>query len=142
MDFNKQVDDLQDRVEQLRTTVRAAADENHEQLTQRIDAAQAATTLALSEAKQDLSAAGDKTKSQWEKARADAQSRVAALKARAQRRANQIDADFAASDADWAAAEAYSAIDNADWAVENARLAILDAIDARVYADERAAAVV
>ena len=109
MDFNKQVDDLQGRVEQLRTTVRAAAEE---------------------------------AQGQWEQMRADAQSRVAALKAKAERRANQIDADFAASDADWAAADAYTAIDNAEWAVENARLAILDAIDARAYADERAAAVV
>ena len=54
----------------------------------------------------------------------------------------RVDADFAATDADWAEADAYSAIDNADWAVENARVAILDAIDARVYADEKAAALV
>jgi hypothetical protein len=54
MDFNKQVDDLQARVEQLRTTVRAAADDNHEQLTQRIDKAQADTTRALTEAKQNM----------------------------------------------------------------------------------------
>ncbi len=53
-----------------------------------------------------------------------------------------MDADFAASDADWAEADAYAAIDYADWAVENARVAILDAIDARITADEKAAALV
>ena len=100
MDFNEQIDDLQGRVEQLRSTVSAAADENHEQLTQRIDAAQAETTQALSEAKQDASAAADKAKSQWEQMLADAQARVAELKAKAERRADQIDADLAASEAD------------------------------------------
>jgi hypothetical protein len=47
---------------------------------------------------------------------------------------------MAASDADWAEADAYDAIDYASWAVDNARLAVLDAIDARIYAGERAAA--
>ena len=142
MDFNKQIDDLQGRVEQLRSTVSAAADENHEQLTQRIDAAQAETTQALSEAKQDVSAAADEAQDKWEQMLADAQARVAELKANVQRRADQIDANLADTEADAAAADAYSAINYADWAVENARLAILDAIDARAYADERAAAVV
>jgi AAA ATPase domain len=50
----------------------------------------------------------------------------------------EVDAAFAVSDADIAEADAYAALDNADWAVENARVAILDAIDARVYANEKA----
>jgi hypothetical protein len=41
-----------------------------------------------------------------------------------------------------AEADAYAAIDYADWAVENAQVAILDAIDARVSADEKATALV
>ena len=41
-----------------------------------------------------------------------------------------------------AEADAYAAIDYADWAVENARVAILDAIDARIYADDKAALLV
>jgi hypothetical protein len=39
-----------------------------------------------------------------------------------------------ASTADWA--EDVTAIDYASWTVDNARLAVLDAIDARAYADE------
>jgi hypothetical protein len=131
MDFDKQLDDLEARVKGLKTSVSAAANENHEQLKQRIDQAQAETERALSEANQDANAAAQQVQSQWEQARADARSRVAALKAKAKRRADQVDADFAATDADWALADAYAAIDYADWAVENARLAILDAIDAR-----------
>ena len=52
------------------------------------------------------------------------EARLAELKAKAQRRADQVDAGFAAGDANMAEADAY------------------DAIDARVYADERAAALV
>jgi hypothetical protein len=54
-------------------------------------------------------------------------------------RADALDARIASTEADAAKADAYSAIDFADWAVENARLAMLDAIDARVYADSLAA---
>ena len=142
MDFNKQLDDLEGRVEQLKASVAAAAKENHEQLTQRIDRAHADTDRALAQAKQQTSAAADKAQSSWEQTRSDAQARLAELKAKAQQRADQVDADFAGSDADGAEADAYTAIDFADWAVENARLAILDAIDARVYADEKEAALV
>ncbi len=51
-----------------------------------------------------------------------------------------MDAEAAANDADWAEDEAASAIDYAEWTVDNTRLAVLDAIDARAYADERARA--
>jgi hypothetical protein len=44
------------------------------------------------------------------------------------------DSDTAA----WAEDDAAAAIDYASWTVDNARLAVLDAIDARVYADELA----
>ena len=53
-----------------------------------------------------------------------------------------MDADFATSDADLAEADALDAIDFADWAVENARLAILDAINSRITANEKAATLV
>jgi hypothetical protein len=52
----------------------------------------------------------------------------------------QVDARVAATDADWAEADASDAIDHAASAVDNARLALLSAIDARAYADERAVA--
>src|SRR6266545_2456376 len=55
--------------------------------------------------------------------------------------AKQQAAKAAASDADRAEGDAADAIDYAEWTVDNARLAVLDAIDARAYADERAKAV-
>jgi hypothetical protein len=54
------------------------------------------------------------------------------------RRAGRLDAKVAAGQADGAEDDAADAIDFAAWTVDNARLAVLDAIDARVYADELA----
>jgi hypothetical protein len=142
MDFNKQLDDLENRVGQLKSSVAAAAKENHAQLKQRIDQAQADTDRTLAEAQQQATAAAGRAQSSWEQTRSDAKARLDQFKAKAKRRADQVDADLDASDADWAEADAYDAIDYADWAVENARVAILDAIDARVRADEKAAALV
>jgi chromosome segregation ATPase len=146
MNVNKQLDDLEHRVEQLKASVAAAAEETHEQLKQRIDQAQADTERALvvatAVANQQANAAATEAQSSWEQTRSDAKARLDEFKAKAQRRADRVDANFAASDADLAEADAYAAIDAADWAVESARLAILDAIDARVYADEKAAALV
>ena len=142
MDFNKQLDELEARVEQLKTSVAAAAKENHEQVKQRLDQAQADTDKALAEAKQHASAAADNAQASWEQTRSDAQARLAAIKVKAQHRADAVDADFAANDADLAEADAFAALDYAGWAVENARVAVLDAIDARVYADDKAAALV
>src|SRR6476620_11480093 len=110
MDFNDRIDDLQERVTAVKTSVNAAAHETHQQLSQRIDAAHADADRALSQAKQEAGAAADRTQDSWEQARADAQARMAVLKAKAQRRADQVDADFAASDADLAEADASDAI--------------------------------
>ena len=121
----------------------AAAKENHEQLKKRIDQAQADTDRTLAEAKQQASAAAEQGRSRRGSRRAPTRRPASTrFKAKAQHRADQVDADFAASDADLAEADAYAAIDYADWAVENARVAILDAIDARVTADEKSAALV
>jgi hypothetical protein len=53
-------------------------------------------------------------------------------------RTRELDAKDAAREADWAEAEAAYALDYAEWAVNNAQLTMLDAIDARAYADELA----
>ncbi len=70
--------------------------------------------------------------------KADAAARTDNLQAKMERQADQVDAKLAASQADGAESDAADAIDFAAWTVDNARLAVLDAIDARAYADERA----
>ena len=73
--------------------------------------------------------------------KADAAVRVAQAKHDIDHRGDQFDADVAASDASMAEDDAAAAIDFAEWAVENARVAILDAIDSRVYATQKEAAI-
>jgi ElaB/YqjD/DUF883 family membrane-anchored ribosome-binding protein len=83
MDFNKQVDDLKDRLEQLKGSVAAAAEGNHEQLNQRIDQVRADTDRVLTDAKQEASAAASKAQSSWEQTRSDAKARLDEFKANA-----------------------------------------------------------
>src|SRR6266540_4230997 len=80
-------------------------------------------------------------RSKWAQMKSDADARMDDVKAKIDKRAQQLDARAAASDADRAEGDAADAIDYAEWTVDNARLAVLDAIDARAYADERAKAV-
>ena len=106
---------------------------------QRIDRAQTEMDKATNEARRNLSNAAASDASKWAQLKADASTRMTSVKAKVDQRSNEFDARVAATNADAARADAYAAIDFADWAVENARLVILDAVDARVYADERAA---
>ena len=142
MDYKAQLDDLEHRVAEIKASVTQAANENHQQLQKRITQAQDETDRAIAGASQQASAAADKAKAGWEQKRAEARANLNALKAKAQHRADQIDANMASTDADAAEADAGAAINFADWALENSRLAILDAIDARAYATELAGKVV
>jgi hypothetical protein len=80
----------------------------------------------------------DSARSKWAQMRADAADKTEDIKAKIDKRNRRLDAKDAARDADWADADAADAVDFADWAVDNAELAILDAIDARAYANEQA----
>ena len=70
--------------------------------------------------------------------KADAAAQREDMKAKINKRADQLDAKAAGTDADWAEQDAADAIDYAAWVVYDAQLAVLDALDARAYADERA----
>jgi glycerol-3-phosphate dehydrogenase len=97
--------------------------------------------LAVEDAKQQAGEAAASAQGKWAQMKADAAARMDDVKAKIDRRNRQLDAKAAASDADWAEGDAADAIDYAEWTVDNARLAVLDAIDARAYADQRAKAV-
>jgi hypothetical protein len=70
--------------------------------------------------------------------KADAAGRREDIKAKIDKRADQLDAKAAATDADWAEQDAADALDYAVYVIYDAQLAVLDALDARAYADERA----
>ncbi len=86
----------------------------------------------------DQAAAG--ARSTWAQLKADATAKRDDVKAKIDKRTRQLDSKAAASEPDWAEAEAADALDFAEWAIDNAQLAMLDAIDARAYADDRAKA--
>ena len=139
MDFSAQLDDLQQRVAQTKQAAQAAVTETREQVHQRIDQAKVDVDLAAKDARQeDASAAAASAHSKWAQMKADAAAKMGDLQARIDKRGDQINANIAADDADWAEDDAAAAIDYASWTVDNARLAVLDAIDARAYADELA----
>ena len=63
----------------------------------------------------------------------------AALHDRIERKRGEVKADVADDDAMYAEGAAVDALDYASWTVRQAELTVLDAIDARARADERAA---
>ena len=140
MDYSAQFDALQRTVTEAKAAVETAATESRDQLRQRIDQAQGEVDLGARDAVQHADATDAGARSKWAQMKADASAKRDDIKAKIDARNAQFDADIAAGDAVLAEQAAYDAIDYAGWAVDNARLAVLDAIDARSYADERAKA--
>jgi hypothetical protein len=140
MDLPTQFEGLEKRTSAGLAQVKAAATESRQQLEQRIDQAQVDLDLANKDSKQKAGKASAQRQTKWAQMKADASAKVEDVKAKIDKRNDQIDADMAATDADFAEADAADAIGYAEWAVDNARLAVLDALDARAHAGERAKA--
>jgi hypothetical protein len=138
MDFSAKLDDLQQRAADAKAAAQAAVSESREQLRQRIDQARVDVDLAAKDARQQVGEAAASARSTWAQMKADAAVKLEDFQAKMDRRADQHDAKVAARQADGAEADAADAIEFAAWTVDHARLAVLDAIDARVNADELA----
>jgi hypothetical protein len=138
MDFTGQFDDLRKRVAEANAAAQAAATETRDRLEQRIDQAQDDLDQAAANTEQKAHEATAATQSKWAQMMADAAARRDDVKAKIDKRTRHLDAKTADSEADWADADAVSALDYAGWTLSSARLAVLDAIYARSYADERA----
>jgi hypothetical protein len=138
MDFSAKLDDLQQRAAHAKTATQAAVSESHEQLRQRIDQAKVDVDLAAMDARQQVGEAAASARGKWAQLKADAAAKLDDFEAKMDRRTDQRDAKLAARQADGAEADAADAIEFAAWTVDHARLAVLEAIDARVYADELA----
>jgi hypothetical protein len=72
--------------------------------------------------------------------KADVSAKMRDLQGRIDRKRDELDVKRAEQDAEVAEDNAVDALDFAWWAVKQAELAVLDSIDARAWADERAAA--
>jgi hypothetical protein len=139
-EFSQRLDGLQQRVAAAKADVQAAATESREQIGKGIDQARGDLDRAVQNAQQQAEQAADRARTKWAQMKADAAAKMEDVKAKIDKRNRQMDAKLAARDADWADTDAADAIDFAEWAVDTAELAILDAIDARAYADQLARA--
>jgi multidrug resistance efflux pump len=140
MDFSERLDALQQRVAAAKTAVQGAATESREQIGKRIDQAQVDLDRTVQNAKQEAERETDSARTKWAQMKADVAAKMDDAKAKIDKRNRQLDAKAAARDADWAEDDAADALDYAAWTLDNAELAMLDAIDARVHADQLAKA--
>jgi hypothetical protein len=138
MDFSVKLDDLQQRAAHAKAAAQAAVSESREQVRQRIAQAKVDVDLAAKDASQQVGEAAASVRGKWAQMKADAAAKLDDFEARMDRRADQRNAKLAARQADGAEADTADAIEFAAWTVDHAPLAMLDAIDARIYADELA----
>jgi hypothetical protein len=140
MNVSDQVDTLQKRAADLKSSFEQARHETNEQVKARIDQAKADIAARDSAAKQKAGQAVGRTQSQWKSMQADAAAKMQDLQDRIARKRDQHDVKMAEEDAEAAEQDAADALDYATWAVDQAQVAVLDAIDARTWSDARAAA--
>jgi len=138
MDFSAQLEKLQKQANETVASIRSASAESRDQLKQRIDQARVDANLALMDAKQQAEQTSDQVQSKWAQLKADSSAWMDDIKAKIDKRSDERDAKTAAKDADRAEQDAVDALDYAVVAFYSAQLAVLDALDARAYSDERA----
>ena len=134
------VDALQKQVTHLKDAADQAREETSAQVRARIEQAKADAAADQEPARDEAGRAAGRGHGQWQSMKADAAAKMQDLHGRMGRQRDQLDANMAEDDADAAGEDAVDALGYARWAVGQAELAVLDAIDARAWADERAAA--
>ena len=141
MSISGQIDALQQRTAELKSSFEQSTKETSEQVKKRLGQAQADVEARQDALKNKAGQAEGHAQSQWTAMKADAAARSAALHERVNRQRDEHDAKRAERDAQDAEADAADALDYAAWVVDQAQLAVLDAVDARTWANARAAAV-
>jgi chromosome segregation ATPase len=140
MSLSDQVNALQKRAEDLKSFADQARHETNEEIKARVAKARADITARQDAVKAKVGQAGEQAQSQWQSMRADAAARAQDLRDRMDRQRDERDAKKAERQAEAAEEDAADALDYALWVIDQAELAVLDAIDARSWADARAAA--
>lgn len=140
MNVADQVDVLQERAAELKSSFEQARRETSEQVKARINETRADIAARQGAINDKAQQAAGRAQSGWKAMQADAAAKMQALQDRIDRKREQNDVKMAEQDAEFAEVNASDALDYAAWAVEQAELAVLDAVDARASADARAAA--
>jgi hypothetical protein len=129
-----------ERAADLKSSFDQARQETNEQVKARVDQTRADIAAHDSAAKEKAGQAAGRAQSQWKSMQADAAAKRQDLQDRMARKRDQHDVKVAEEEAEAAEEDAADALDYATWVVDQAKLAVLDAVDARTWADARAAA--
>ena len=140
MSISEQVDALQQRAAALKSSADQARHETAAQIKARIDQTKADIAASQDAVKAQAGQASEHAQSQWKSLKADTAARNQALRDRIDHQRDEHDVKKAEQQAEDAEDDAADALDYALWVVDQAQLTVLDAIDARTWADARAAA--
>ena len=139
MTLNEQIDALQARAAELKSSFDASRQETSEKIKQRIADVKAKAAAAQTTAHDHVDESVDRAHIQWQTFKADVSAKMRELKERVQRKRDERDAKDAEKSAERAEEYASDSLDFAAWAIAEAEMDVLDAVDARVIANAKAA---
>ena len=134
--LSQQLADLSVHAKKAEDAAAAAQKETHDKIMSRVDKARADATATTEKVSQQIKSVGDNAAKGWNARKAKIAADMDALKAKVSEKKHELDVRRAESEADRLEWEAGFAIDYAIASVDQARLAVLDAIDGRIQADE------
>ena len=134
--LSQQLADLSVHAKSAEDAVEAAEKEAHDKIVTRKEQAHAAATKAVGKVNQDIKSANDTATRNWSTVKAKIAADMNNLKANVAHAKHDLDVKRAKNRADELEWEAGFAIDYAIASVEQARLAVLDAVDDRLAAEE------
>jgi hypothetical protein len=134
--LSEQLADLSVRAKSAERALDAAEKEAHDKIVARQQKARADATKAVEKVNQDVKSASDTATRNWAAVKAKIADDMNHLKADIAHHKHDRDAKRAASRADRLEWEAGFAIDYAIASIEQARVAVLDAVDGRLAAEE------
>ena len=134
--LSEQLSDLSVRAKSAEQALDAAEKEAHEKITARKEQAHAAATKAVEKVNQEVKSANDTATRNWTAVKAKIADDMNHLRADIAHKKHEHDVKRAASRADRLEWEAGFAIDYAIASAEQAKLAVLDAVDGRLAAEE------
>src|SRR5262245_17404892 len=134
--ISEQLADLSVRAKNTEDAVIAAQKEAHDKIEARKEQARVAATTAVEKVNQQIKSVGSSAGKDWNTVKAKVAADMNSLKADAVRAKHDLDVKHTENRADRLEWEAGFAIDYAIASVEQAKLAVLDAIDGRLDAEE------
>jgi DNA-binding protein H-NS len=140
MTLSEQTDVLQAKAAELKSSLDASRRETNEQIKARLANAKTKADAARETAHGEAGQTADRAHAQWQSFKADTSAKMAELQEQIERKRDEHDVKAAEKDAESAEDYAADTLDYAAWAIDQAEVAVLNAADARAWADARAAA--